>query len=257
MSLSLALETRLKPFTKAPSWRWFSFFTCLLAGFALFLLSLIFLPLPNLWHGVLPADASFLAGTPLPLNIDYSPQLLGYAFIFCTLGVRWATLVYALLLVIALLFPVFAEGGSWQFWLSPSFAYVVGSFFAFMVMAQKWQFLLKYTYSKPSTSKLETRSSAFGKRSPLRLWLKGTLLALWTLFTLHFIGTLGLAFLVLFQQMSFFEATQWCLTHTLFPLPYDYVGILLLLWGTRSWRMLFRFFLYSPEKPKTPALELS
>jgi hypothetical protein len=257
MSLSLALETRLNPFTKAPSWRWFSLFTCLLAGFVLFLLSLIFVQLPNLWQGIFPADSPLLSGTLLPLNINYSPQLLAYAFLFCTLGVRWATLVYSLLLVTALVFPVFAEGGSWQFWLSPSFAYVLGSFFAFMVMAQKWQFLLKYTYSKPSTTKAEKGASVFGKRSPLRLCLKGALLVLWTLFTLHFMGSLGLALLVLCQQMTLFEATQWWLTHTVYPLPYDYLGILLILWGTRSGRMLLRFFLYSPERPKIPPLELT
>jgi hypothetical protein len=257
MSLSLHLETRLKPFTQAPSWRWFSILTCLLAGFALFLLSLIFVPLPNLWQGIFPADAPFLAGTALPLKIDYSPQLLAYAFLFCTLGVRWASLVYSVLLLTALFFPVFAEGGSWQFWLSPSFAYVLGSFFAFMVMAQKWQFLLKFTHSKANRTLPEKQFFALGKRSPLRLWLQGAMLALWTLFTLHFFGALGLAVLVLFQQMTFFEATQWCLTHTVYPFPYDYLGILLILWGTRTWRMLFRFFLYSPEKPKTPTLELS
>ncbi len=261
MSRGLDIQTRLKPYTQAPSWRWFSLMTCLLAGLALFLLNMTVIHVPNVWQGVFPVDSPLLAGTALPLRIDYSPQWWGFAFLFGTLGVRWATLVYALLLGVALFFPVFAEGGSWQFWLSPSFAYVLGSFFAFMVMSQKWQFLLKYTYSKSTSKSTEPNDQntrvGLGKRSPLRLRLNGALLVLWTLFTLHFIGTAGLALLVLFQQLSLFEATQWWLTHTVFPLPYDYVGLILILWGTRLWRMGLRFFLYSPEKPKTPPLELS
>ena len=257
MSLALMLESHLKPYTQAPTWRWFSGLTCVLFAFALFLVSLGFLELPNLLRGLIPLDWPLLAGAPLPVRISYSPQLWAYAFLFCTLGVRLATLVYLLLLLSALVFPVFAEGGSWPFWLSPSFAYVLGSLFAFIVMAQKWQFLLKYTYNQAPVRSEKNKESPLAKRSPWKLRLKGALLVLWTLFTLHFFGCVGLALLVLFQQMTLFEATQWWLTHTVFPLPYDYVGLLLILWGTRTWRMPFRFFLYSPERAKPPALELS
>lgn len=257
MSLAFMFESHLKPYTQAPTWRWFSWFTCVLFAFALFLVGLVFLELPNLWRGVIPVDWSLLAGAPLPVRISYSLQLWAYAFLFCTLGVRLATLVYLLLLLGALVFPVFAEGGSGPFCLSPSLAYVLGSLFAFIVMAQKWQFLLKYTYIQAHVRNEKNKESPLAKRSPWKLRLKGALLVLWTLFTLHFFGCVGLALLVLFQQMTLFEATQWCLTHTVFPLPYDYVGLLLILWGTRFWRMLFRFFLYSPERAKPPALELS
>ena len=255
MSLLSKMDTSLKPYTLPPTWRWFSLMTCILFGFFLFLLGLTSLTLPNLWQNVSLPDWSFLAGTIIPKQLSYSPQWWGYALLFCTLGVRWARFVYGLLLISALFLPVFAEGGSWQFWFTPSFSYLLGSFFALTIMSQKWQFLLKYTYSPNKLSKQTNLETFSPKRSPLRLWWKGILLVLWTVFTLHFIGTLGLGLLVLLQQLSLFEATQWWLTHTLYSFPYDYAGILIALIGIRYWRLLFRFFLYSPEKPKHPSLE--
>jgi hypothetical protein len=221
-----------------PKGDWFTGFTLVLALCWMLVLPLCAIQVPNVMEALLPLQRLLMKGYVVPHSFDYALQWWGYAVVFLVLGRKWATLVYGSLLCLACFWPVFAEGGGWRLWNTPSLFYVLGAFIAFLWMSQKWQVFLKSSALKP----LEEDALPFN--SFLRVLGHGFMIAGGTVFILHILGLLGVLLLVFLQQLPRFEAVQWSLFHSLYALPYDFLGLTLLLWATRSLRVLLRPFLY-------------
>ena len=242
------LSHRLQVATFPPKWEWFTGLTCLLTLLFLTLLPMLPVELPNLWYWVLPRSFSFGFDITIPKTIHYTFQWWAMAGILSCFGIRLGSFIMALWLMLSFFLPVFAEGGGLSVWQTLSMPYYLAGILAFMVLAQKWQFLLKYTYER-SYERSFSRSSLpssmrKNKRSPLRLFFNGLLLALWSVLFFHCVGGLGLLVWVLFQQYSPYEALQWGLHHTVYPLPYDFLGVLWMLIFTRPLRLFLRPLLY-------------
>jgi hypothetical protein len=265
--LSQGILTRLQQSTLPPKWEWFTGLTCLFTLLFWVLIPMLPVELPNLWGFVLPASFSFGWDVLCPKTISYTFQWWVMALIFAWYGIRLASFIMGLLLFTSLFLSVFAEGGGLSIWLTPSMPYAFSGILAFMVVAQKWQFLLKYIYGrayKPSFRSNESgrnepfvqSPSLLHKRSPLRLFFNSLILALWSVLFLHCVGCLGILALVLLKQYSYYEALQWGLHHTLYPLPYDFIGVALMLNLTRYGRLWMRPLLYGRLSQRLKTVEL-
>jgi biotin transporter BioY len=211
-----------------PLWNGFSLWVLLLAGFVLFLGSMVFLPVSNWAIGVLQQYPNASLFTP-PLQVGYCLQFPLFVLLVAWLGPRLGSLFLFSYLLIGLVgVPLFSGGGGWQYVLKPTFGYWLGALIVLPWMVQQGQLLLLRGGNLPQW----------------KVVLNASLLAINTVLLMHTLGLLYLVMLGLCGQFPWEHVREVAVFYSLVSLPYDCLGALVALALVRYLRFGTALFLY-------------
>jgi biotin transporter BioY len=167
-----------------PLWNGFSFWILLLAGFVLFLGSMVFLPVSNWATALLSNWPNASVFTPPP-QVGYCLQFPLFVLLVAWLGPRLGSLFLFSYLLIGLAgVPLFSGGGGWTYLLKPTFGYWMGALLVLPWMVQQGQLLLLRGGNLPQW----------------KVALNASLLAINTVLLMHTVGLLYLVVLGLCGQ---------------------------------------------------------
>lgn len=176
---------------------------------------------------------------PSPLNIGHSVssyeqlQLMRYSFqlpvalfLAAMMGPFMGTGIVLLFVVLGLgFFPLFANGGGWQYVTQPGFGYLLGTLFAASILGRNFH-------------------KVFQKHGQVSRSLKLISQALLAVSLLHGVGALYLVGLALTGQLPWSELNGWALRLTLETAPYDCLSTFVFLCLVRQFRLALWLVLY-------------
>lgn len=176
---------------------------------------------------------------PSPLNLGktiHSPEdlrLMQYSFqlpvsLLCAalMGPFMGVGLVLLFVVLGLTcFPLFANGGGWQYLSQPGFGYWLGAILGASILGRNFH-------------KVFQKHGAFSRSFKLLSQ------ALWVVLLVHGTGLLYLAGLVLVGQIPWGEWPGWALRLSLEPLPYDALATFVFLCLVRQFRLALWLVLY-------------
>jgi biotin transporter BioY len=224
-----ATKTLWEQTQQHPLWNRFSVWMLILAGVALFLGSMVFLPVNN-WATTLLQNWSNASLFTPPQQVSYCLQFPLFVLLIAWLGPRLGSLfLFAYLLIGLAGIPLFSGGGGWTYVLKPTFGYWLGGLFVLPWMVQQGQLLLLR-----------------GGNLPLwKIMVNGVLLAINTVLLMHTVGLLYLVVLGLLGQFPWEQVREVAVFYSLVSLPYDCLGALIALSLVRYLRWGTAVFLYA------------
>lgn len=212
-----------------PLWNGFSIWMLILAGFALFLGSMVFLPVSNWATGLLQNWPNSSLFTP-PQQVSYCLQFPLFVLLVAWLGPRLGSLFLFSYLLIGLAgVPLFSGGGGWAYVFKPTFGYWLGGLLVLPWMVQQGQLLLLRGGHLPQW----------------KVVVNASLLAVNTVLLMHTVGLLYLVLLGLCGQFPWEHVREVAMFYSLVSLPYDCLGALVALALVRYLRFGTALFLYA------------
>jgi biotin transport system substrate-specific component len=176
---------------------------------------------------------------PSPLNIGHSVssydqlQLMRYTFqlpvallVAAMMGPFMGTGIVFLFVALGLgFFPLFANGGGWQYVTQPGFGYLLGTLFAASILGRNFH-------------------KVFQKHDRVSRSLKLISQSLLAVLLVHGVGLLYLVGLTLTGQLPWPELTGWALRLTVETAPYDCLSTFVFLCLVRQFRLALWLVLY-------------
>ncbi|WP_303673520.1 biotin transporter BioY [Vampirovibrio chlorellavorus] len=176
---------------------------------------------------------------PSPLNIGHSVssydqlQLMRYTFqvpvallVAAMMGPFMGTGIVFLFVALGLsFFPLFANGGGWQYVTQPGFGYLLGTLFAASILGRNFH-------------------KVFQKHDQVSRSLKLISQSLLAVLLVHGVGVLYLVGLALSGQLPWPELTGWALRLTVETAPYDCLSTFVFLCLVRQFRLALWLVLY-------------
>ena len=212
-----------------PLWNGFSILMLILAGFTLFLGSMVFLPVSN-WATVLLQNWPNASLFTPPLQVSYCLQFPLFVLLIAWLGPRLGSLFLFSYLLIGLAgVPLFSGGGGWAYVFKPTFGYWLGGLLVLPWMVQQGQLLLLRGGNLPQW----------------KVVVNASLLAVNTVLLMHTVGLLYLVVLGLCGQFPWEHVREVAVFYSLVSLPYDCLGALVALALVRYLRFGTALFLYA------------